>query len=198
MCPLSLSAISTPPFKHYPKGLGVFTLGIISLLQGCSLSIPAGVKPVTGFDVNQYLGHWYEIARLDNRFQRGLEQVTATYSLRRDGSICVENAGWNVQKKQQKKVMGKAKFVSAKQIGHLKVSFWGPFYSSYVIFHLESDYSVAVVCGSSKDYCWILAKNPTLSAEDLTRYRKIAEENGFAVERFIYTSGTDPASIVDY
>jgi len=194
MSPLSLSSVSTLPFKHYPKGLGVFILGVISFLQGCSLATPAGIKPVTGFDVNQYLGRWYEIARLDNRFQRGLEQVTATYSLRRDGSICVENAGWDVQKRQQKKVIGKAKFVSAKQMGHLKVSFWGPFYSSYVIFHLEADYSVAMVCGASKDYCWILAKTPVLSAEDLAKYRKIAEENGFTVERFIYTSGTGSAN----
>jgi apolipoprotein D and lipocalin family protein len=185
-----LILISISLFKHYPKGLWVSGLGLIAILQGCSPSVPAGIKPVTGFDVKQYLGHWYEIARLDNRFQRGLVQVTAAYSLREDGGICVENAGWNVQKQQKKTIVGKAKFVADEQIGHLKLSFWGPFYSSYVIFHLEADYSVAMVCGSSKDYCWILSKNQALSAEDLAKYLKIAEEGGFAVERFIYTSGT--------
>lgn len=196
MCSLSFSSISISLFKHYPKGLLIGALGLIAILQGCSLSVPAGIKPVTGFDVNQYLGRWYEIARLDNRFQRGLEQVAATYSLQEDGSIRVENAGWNVQEKQKKTVTGKAKFVSDKQIGHLKVSFWGPFYGSYIIFHLEADYSVAMVCGSSRDYCWILAKNPVLSTEDLAKYLSIAKENGFAVEQFIYTSGTSSAHTV--
>jgi apolipoprotein D and lipocalin family protein len=192
MCLFSLRAISVSLFKHYPKGLWVSGLGVIAISQACSLSVPAGIRPVTGFDVNQYLGHWYEIARLDNRFQRGLVQVTATYSLREDGGLFVENTGWNVQKQQKKTIVGKAKFVANRQVGHLKLSFWGPFYSSYVIFYLEADYSVAMVCGSSKDCCWILSKNQALSAEDLAKYLKIAEEHGFAVERFIYTSGTTP------
>jgi apolipoprotein D and lipocalin family protein len=194
MCLSSLRPVSVSLFRHYPRGFWIGILGIISILQGCSLSVPTGIRPVTGFDVNQYLGHWYEIARLDNRFQRGLTQVTATYNLREDGGIRVENAGWNAQKKQRKTIVGKAKFVADEQVGHLKVSFWGPFYGSYVIFHLEADYSVAMVCGACKDYCWILSKNPILSAEDLAKYLKIAEERGFAVERFIHTSATTPSS----
>jgi len=199
MCPLLTSLIGNVPFKPYPIGCQLCVLGLVAFLQGCVLSVPAGVKPVAGFDVNQYLGRWYEIARLDNRFQRGLEQVTATYSLREDGSICVENTGWHSQTGQQKTVVGKAKFVSAKQIGHLKVSFWGPFYGSYVIFHLEADYSVAMVCGSNRNYCWILARNPVLSTGDIARYREIARENGFAVEDLIYAPSTVPVSnIVDH
>ncbi|MFM2428242.1 MAG: hypothetical protein RL012_126 [Bacteroidota bacterium] len=199
MCPLLTSLIGNVPFKPYPIGCQLCVLGLVAFLQGCALSVPAGVKPVAGFDVNQYLGRWYEIARLDNRFQRGLEQVTATYSLREDGSICVENTGWHSQTGQQKTVVGKAKFVSAKQIGHLKVSFWGPFYGSYVIFHLEADYSVAMVCGSNRNYCWILARNPVLSTGDIARYREIARENGFAVEDLIYAPSIVPVSnIVDH
>jgi len=162
-------------------------LGLTLLLQSCVLAVPEGIRPVTDFDIHQYLGCWYEIARLDNRFQRALERVTATYSLRRDGSVCVENAGWDSQTGKRKTVVGKAKFVSDQQTGQLKVSFWGPFYGSYIIFHLEADYSVAMVCGSSRKYCWILAREPVLPAEDLAKYQKIAEDNGFAVEKFVYT-----------
>jgi apolipoprotein D and lipocalin family protein len=198
MCLLSLNTIGNLLFKRPLRGVQLSALGLISLLQGCALSVPAGIEPITGFDANQYLGRWYEIARLDNRFQRGLEQVTATYSLREDGSIRVENTGWNSQNKQKKTIIGRAKFVLNDQIGHLKVSFWGPFYSSYVVFYLEADYSVAMVCGSSRDYCWILARSPVLSAGDIARYRAIAQENGFAVENFIPASGTVPTSnIVD-
>ena len=185
---LPRNAIRNLALKRYLRGFRVSTLGLISLLQGCVPSTPAGVAPVANFDVNQYLGRWYEIARLDNRFQRGLEQVMATYSLQKDGSICVENTGWHSQTGQQQTVTGKAKLVADEKIGHLKVSFWGPFYSSYVVFYLENDYSVAMVCGSSRNYCWILARSPTLSSEDLAKYRSIAEGYGFAVENFKYAS----------
>jgi apolipoprotein D and lipocalin family protein len=195
MCSLSHKAISRLLTKWcYLRVSQISVLGLILFLQGCALSIPVGVAPVAGFDVNQYLGRWYEIARLDNRFQRGLEQVTATYSLQEDGSICVENTGWHNQTRKKKTVIGKAKLVGNKQIGHLKVSFWGPFYSSYVVFYLENDYSVAMVCGSSKNYCWLLARKPVLSEGAIVKYLKIAQESGFAVEDFIYASSTVPTS----
>ena len=180
--------------KSYPVSYHICSFGVASLLWSCSLSVPEGIKPVVGFDVNQYLGRWYEIARLDNRFQRGLEQVTATYSLQKDGSIRVENTGWNSKKRQKRTVVGKAKFISDKQVGHLKVSFWGPFYGSYIILYLKADYSAAIVCGARRDYCWILARDPKPSSKDLAKYLAIARDNGFATESFIYTSNTVPAS----
>ena len=125
----------------YPSTLGIIVV-LMSCLQGCSLGIPAGIQPVTNFDLHRYLGHWHEIARLNHRFERGLQQVTATYSLQKNGAVRVENAGVN-SKGKRKTAVGKAKLVSDKQIGHLKVSFFGPFYGSYVIFHLAPDYSVA-------------------------------------------------------
>ncbi|MEL6358666.1 MAG: lipocalin family protein, partial [Bacteroidota bacterium] len=140
------------------------------------------------------LGRWYEIARLNHRFERGLEQVTATYSLQKDGGIRVENAGVNTKTKKRKEAVGKAKFVADKHIGHLKVSFFGPFYGSYVVFHLEPDYSVAMVCGNSREYCWILARKPFLAPEELSKYQKIAQKNGFAVDRFIYPAHSTTAS----
>ena len=155
-------------------------------LQGCLEGTPTGIVPVANFRVDRYLGRWYEIARLDHRFERGLDQVTASYSLKDDGSLCVENAGVNTQTGKRKKATGKAKFVADTHIGHLKVSFWGPFYSSYVVFHLEPDYSVAMVCGNSRKYCWILARKPSLRPRELVRYQKIAQKNGFEVDQFIY------------
>lgn len=155
-------------------------------LQACSLSTPSGIKPVTNFDVHQYLGKWHEIARLDHRFERGLEQVTATYTLQEGGTVRVENTGVNTKTRKQKTAVGKAKFVSEPQIGHLKVSFFGPFYGSYVVFHLEADYSVAMVCGNSRDYYWILARKPILDREELAKYVDIARKHGFAVDKLIY------------
>ena len=175
-----------PLRRYYPKTYKPWIMSLLLLIQGCSLAIPAGIEPVTDFDLNQYLGLWYEVARLDNRFERGLEQVTATYKLRKDGSIQVENAGRDSKTGKHRVAIGKAKPVKDQHTGHLKVSFFGPFYSSYVVFYLEPDYSVALVCSSNKSYCWILARKPLLTAEALRKYCSIAKEKGFAVENFVY------------
>lgn len=155
-------------------------------LQGCGLRVPEGIEPVTNFELKSYLGQWYEIARLDHRFERGLEQIKTIYSQQENGKIRVENMGVDEKTGKQRTAVGKAKFVGKSNVGHLKVSFLGPFYGSYVVFYLEEDYSVALVCGNTKDYCWILARAPKLDDEKLHKYLEIVEKNGFDVEKFIY------------
>ena len=99
---------------------------IVSLLSACT-SVPEGVKPVENFNLSKYQGKWYEIARLDHSFERGLEQVTAEYQLMPDGYIKVTNRGFSTQEKIWSEAIGKAKFVEATDVGFLKVSFFGPF-----------------------------------------------------------------------
>ncbi|WP_082888473.1 lipocalin family protein [Marinobacter sp. LQ44] len=115
---------------------------LLLLLTGCT-GLPKGIEPVTGFDQDRYLGTWYEIARLDHSFERSLSQVTADYTLNDDGSIKVINRGYNAEKGEWKEAQGRAKFVGDSEVGHLKVSFFGPFYASYVVFELDDDYSTA-------------------------------------------------------
>lgn len=105
-------------------------------LSGC-LSTPKNVRPVEPFELDRYLGNWYEIARLDHSFERGLEQVSAHYSLREDGGVTVVNRGFSKKKNKWKIVEGKAYFVNDKNEGYLKVSFFGPFYGTYAIFELD-------------------------------------------------------------
>lgn len=107
-------------------------------LSGC-LGMPESVRPVSGFDVNRYLGKWYEIARLDHSFERGLVRVTADYSLRSDGGISVLNRGYLLADKEWKEAKGKAYLVESEDQGYLKVSFFGPFYGSYVVFELDKE-----------------------------------------------------------
>src|SRR5450631_1213142 len=96
------------------------------LLTGC-VGIPENVKPVQNFKPERYLGTWYEIARLDHRFERGLSRVTANYSLRDDGGLEVVNRGYSSKEKKWKEAEGRAYFVKGKDQGFLKVSFFGPF-----------------------------------------------------------------------
>src|SRR5690554_7009160 len=112
----------------------LIALTALALTLSACTGLPSGIEPVTGFDQDRYLGTWYEIARLDHSFERGLSRVTAEYTLNDDGSIRVINRGYNTEKGAWKEAEGRAKFVGDSEVGHLKVSFFGPFYASYVVF----------------------------------------------------------------
>jgi apolipoprotein D and lipocalin family protein len=156
------------------------------LLAGC-VGIPDNIKPVDNFQVQRYLGKWYEIARLDHSFERGLMSVTAEYGLRPDGGVRVLNRGYSTKEKEWKEAEGKAYFVNGPNQGFLKVSFFGPFYGSYVIFELDYEkYSYALVCSSDKSYLWLLARSPKIN-EDLKNQLIVkAASLGFETGKLIY------------
>ena len=157
---------------------------LLSLLTGC-VGIPKGVAPVDNFELERYLGRWYEIARLDHSFERGLSRVTAEYSLRKDGGVRVVNRGWSEEKGQWRRAEGKAYFVEGKDRGYLKVSFFGPFYGAYVIFELDQDYRYALVCGPDTSYLWLLAREPEIGEELRASLIARAAALGFATEELI-------------
>jgi len=137
----------------------------VLFLSGC-VGIPENVKPVDNFRLEKYLGKWYEIARLDHSFERGLTRVTADYSLRDDGGVRVLNRGYSEKEKTWKVAEGKATFVQGTDQGYLKVSFFGPFYGSYIVFELDHEnYQYSLVCGPDKSYLWILARNPEIEKD---------------------------------
>lgn len=174
-------------------GRGLVALIICTaLIAGCT-GVPEGVQPVRDFRLEDYLGKWYEIARLDHAFERGLERVTAEYSLREDGGIQVTNRGYASESGEWKEALGKAYFVDREDEAHLKVSFFGPFYSSYVVFDLEPDYRYAFVSGYEKSYLWLLARTPTVDAEVLERFKSRAAELGFPVDGLILVRQTEAA-----
>ena len=158
---------------------------VLGLLSACT-GMPEGVVPVKNFDAERYLGTWYEIARLDHSFERGLEQVTADYEMRDDGGIRVINRGVNSNNGELKEAEGKAYFVNKPDEGHLKVSFFGPFYSSYVVYELDADYQYAFIAGYNRDYLWLLSRTPHVSAELKDRFETKAKALGFASEQLIW------------
>ena len=165
----------------------IITLLLISfIISGC-VSIPKDLKAVDDFQVDRYLGRWYEIARLDHSFERGLNNVSAEYSLRDDGGIKVVNRGFNPESGEWKTAEGKAYFVSGQNTGRLKVSFWGPFYGGYNIIGLDREnYSYALVCGSDKSYLWILARTGELEEEIKNQLVEKAKVSGFETEKLIW------------
>ena len=122
-----------------------------------------------GLKLDQYLGDWYEIARFDHRFERGIQFSKANYSLREDGKVQVLNSG--IKDGKPKEAKGKAKLTDNPRI--LRVSFFGPFYSDYRVMLLDPDYQWVLVGGSSDKYLWILSRTPELT--DSVRETILAE-----------------------
>lgn len=144
--------------------------------------------PVTGFDVDRYLGTWYEIARLDHRFERNMTDVTANYSIKENGDIRVLNKGYDTRKAKWKTAEGKAKFRGATDEGSLKVSFFGPFYGAYNIIALDEDYQYALVAGPSLKYLWILARTPELEEAVTEPLLAKAKSLGYTTENLIWVT----------
>lgn len=156
------------------------------LLTGCT-GVPEGVEPVKNFKLDRYLGKWYEIARLDHSFERGLSRVTAEYTMRDDGGVKVINRGYSVKKGAWDEAEGKAYFVGATDIGHLKVSFFGPFYGAYVIYELDQEnYQYALVSGPDRSYLWLLARSPSLDQQIQDKLIAKAAALGFDTSKLIY------------
>jgi apolipoprotein D and lipocalin family protein len=161
---------------------------IAALLSGCT-GIPNGVTAIDDFEINRYLGTWYEIARLDHRFERGLNNISATYTLRDDGGVNVLNKGWNQADNEWEQAEGKAYFVEKPNEGRLKVSFFGPFYGGYNIIELDKkDYAYSMVTGPDKSYLWILARTRQLPQATLDALIKKAKQLGFATDKLIFVN----------
>ena len=177
---------------RYAQGRMLFALCLLALLLAGCTGTPEGVRPVNGFQLDRYLGTWHEIARLDHAFERGLTDVSATYSRRPDSGVDVLNRGYDAAKGDWKEAQGRAYFLDGPEVGSLKVSFFGPFYGGYHVFGLDPGYRWALVAGYSHDYLWILARErelpPTVLADLLAKARKA----GFATDALIFPGGAAP------
>ncbi len=168
------------------KASWILPAALAVLLTGC-VKKPDNVVPVTNFDAARYVGTWYEIARLDHSFERGLNNVTAQYSKRDDGGIKVINRGYNTQKSEWKEAEGKAYFVEKPDVGYLKVSFFGPAYGAYIVFDLDQqNYRHAMISGPDTSYLWILSRTPTMDEATKKRLVDKAQSLGFDTSKLIY------------
>jgi apolipoprotein D and lipocalin family protein len=175
------------------------SLSVILLAAGCT-GLPDDIQPVPELDLNRYQGTWYEIARLDHSFERGLSDVTAEYTLNDDGSVTVINRGYSEEDGEWQEADGHAVPVEDSAEGHLKVSFFGPFYASYVVFGLDEDYQQVYITGYNKDYLWLLSRTPEVNDKVIEEFRAVAREKGFDLDELIIVdqsrnlSGDGPAN----
>ena len=166
--------------------VGALAAGIALSLSSC-VSIPKGAKAVKPFDRDRYLGKWYEIARMDFKFEKNLQQVTANYTLMDDQSIKVDNKGFNSKDQKWKESVGKAKSVGNATEGRLKVSFFGPFYAGYNVIAIDDEYKYALVAGNNLKYLWLLSREKTMPRYMIQRYLSHAKALGYEVEKLVWT-----------
>lgn len=176
-----------------PNTIGVLALGAVLFFTACSTHPPAGIEPVAGFDAQRYAGQWYEVARLDHSFERGLQQTTANYIPQPDGTIQVVNRGFDPGRDRWKQAEGKARFVGDTRQGALKVSFFGPFYGGYNVVALDPDYQWSMVIGSNRGYLWILSRTKTLPPGVREQLLAQAKSLGVEVDKVLWVAQDGPA-----
>lgn len=173
--------------KRYMLAAGGLAVGAVAVaLTAFCQTRPSGVRVVQNFDVNKYMGVWYEIARFDFRFEKNLKNTRAHYTLNDDGTVSVTNSGYDYVKKKHKVASGKAKLAGESNEGKLKVSFFGPFYSPYNVVGLHGDYEYALVMGKNTDYLWILARTTHLPEAVKEEFLQTARQAGYDLSRLVW------------
>jgi apolipoprotein D and lipocalin family protein len=159
---------------------------IVGIFTGSCQTIPPGANAVSPFQKEKYLGTWYEIARFDFTFEKNLNNTTATYSLKENGAIKVDNKGYNYKTNQWQQSVGEARFIKDDSVAMLKVSFFKPFYGGYNVIAIDPDYKYALVLGSSVKYLWILSREKTIPEDIRKNYLAIASKIGCKTDELIW------------
>lgn len=173
--------------KNNQLKITILILAFMLSFLSCA-TIPDGIKAIEDFQKEKYLGKWYEIARFDFVFEKNLDHTTATYSLNENGTIKVDNQGYNIKTKKWQQAIGKAKFVKTDDIAMLKVSFFGPFYAGYNVIAIDKDYRYALICGDDLKYLWILSKEKNIPEDVKNNYVSLAENLGFEIQNLIWVN----------
>ncbi|WP_267405175.1 MULTISPECIES: lipocalin family protein [unclassified Chryseobacterium] len=164
------------------------SLGVLGLLifNSCSVGIPKGATAIQNFNAEKYLGKWYEIARFDYKFEKNMDNVTATYSKNEKGTIRVDNKGYDYIKKEWKESIGEAKFVNKETEARLKVSFFKPIWAGYNVIDIDENYQYALVVGNSTKYIWILSRTKEIPESIKQRFLEKAKNIGYNVDDLIW------------
>ena len=163
------------------KRFVLFTM-LAGILASCNSTLSVDNTPVAHLDLNRYLGEWYEIARFDHRFERGMEHTKASYALNEDGTVRVINSG--IKNGKLKEAEGKAKLTDTPAL--LRVSFFGPFYGDYRVMLLDKDYRYVLIGSGSDDYLWILSRTPKLSENDIITILEEARRRRYDIGRLLW------------
>lgn len=183
------------PYPFFRRFALLVCAVVVVAASGCaSLGPPIGITAVSPFDLARYEGRWYEVARLDHSFERGMTDVSATYQRQPDGSVRVVNRGFDPARNGWREAVGKALLTGDARTASLKVSFFGPFYGGYHVAALDADYQWALVVGPDRSYCWILSRTRQLAPAVREQLLARAKALGIDTQALIWVTHerTDP------
>jgi apolipoprotein D and lipocalin family protein len=164
-------------------GAGIVAGATAAYLLWPKKDVPGKATVVQPFDMNRYLGKWYEIARLPNKPEEHVQALTETYTRRKDGMIGVLTRAFDTQKRRWVKATGKIKLAAKQNLGKLKVSYFGPFYFTYNILDIDEDYRYALASGSNLDQLWLLSRERTMPEVIRERFLNHARGVGFNIDK---------------
>lgn len=175
--------IGTKCRKRSLKNLfGIMAAALVCLIPMSCAGQKVNNTPVKSLDLGRYLGDWYEIARFDHSFERGMNYAKANYTLGEDGAVIVRNSG--IKNGKYKTSIGRAVLTDTDAL--LRVSFFGPFYSDYRVMMLSDDYNYALVGSKSPKYLWILSRLPKVPDEILKQILAEAASRGYCTDKLIW------------
>ncbi len=151
-------------------------------LMGCSGS-SINRETVKEMELQSLLGRWYEVARFDHSFERGLSEVETRYTLDDNGYIIVENSGYDAKRGVRRVTVGRAK--RTKEPGRLRVSFFWIFYSDYNILECDMREGWMLIGSRSPRYLWLLARTPQLPPATLDHILALARQRGYDTDKLI-------------
>jgi len=157
-------------------------LAVVAVAAGCASAPKVDNSVVPAFDLGRYMGEWHEIARFDHWFERGVEEATATYSLRGDGKVEVLNRGVKNGKPKVTKGVGQ----TTSTPGLLRVTFFWPFYADYRVMAIDEGYTAALVGSGGADYLWILSRMPELDADTKDALLSEAARRGYDMGKLLW------------
>ncbi len=166
------------------KFLKFLSIFLAYAIFSCSNGVKTNNNAVKDFKIEKYLGKWYEIARYDHSFERGCENVSANYSLKENNKIKIVNKCIKNDKEKIAKATGY--FLKSKDIAHLKVTFFWPFYGNYKVIYIDKNYENAIIDGGTYDYFWILSRNKNPDQRILEFLIKKAQIFGYKKEQMIF------------
>jgi len=172
--------------KRFYKLFFICSIVLILFSFASCATIPENAVPISDFSLDDYFGTWYEIARIDNKYEKSMIYTTASYLLEKNETIRVINSGYSVDKKEWRTITAIARYRKGFNIGELKVSFFYPFYTSYNILAIDDDYSYALVVGSNLKYLWILSRTTTIPENIKEKYLEIAKSLGYNLDKLIW------------
>ncbi len=164
----------------------ILTLIMSLVLLGC-VDVPEGIKPVTRFKINRYLGTWYEIARLDYMGEQDLKSVSTEYSRNQKGDLVFKHRGYMTKWAEWREKEGRISLAGDPNVGHLKISYFFPIYKPYVIFELDPDYQYAYVCGKDRSFLWLLSRAKYLDEDIVDDFIEKSQNLGFDTSKLVFT-----------